>query len=148
MKIKNSKNIEFAVNIAKNLSEWFTEEAIKNISQDGLNNELLIAKINEKIVGFLIYKIIGKNCEIQWLGVNRNNWRRNVGTKLIRELEKILKNDEIEEIFLSTLADTVNYEPYEITRKFFRKNGFRNKRVDKDFYPDGGDRLILHKKSK
>jgi len=46
---------------------------------------------------------------------------------------------------VSTVADSVEYEPYARTRSFYHALGFSDVQVDRKWYPSGEDRLLRRK---
>ena len=49
------KDKKEAMKVAANLGEWFSEEGLKNMRVDFEFNNLIVAKENGKISGFLCY---------------------------------------------------------------------------------------------
>ncbi len=142
--MKTKEIIEFA----RDLPEWFTKEALVQIGKDLIENQCISEEIMGNLIGFLIYKIEGEKCIINWMGVKKEEQRKGIGKKLILELEEICKGKEVKFIEVDTLAETEDYEPYERTRKFYFSVGFKKF----DFIPKGfdgkEDKLVLRKELK
>ena len=49
------KDNEEAMNIAINLNDWFNETGLKNMKIDFDLNNLVVAKENDQVLGFLCY---------------------------------------------------------------------------------------------
>ena len=50
--------------------------------------------------------------------------RQGLGTRLISAVEEYCCSNKFEFLTVKTLADTVQYDPYERTRRFYHKMGF------------------------
>jgi len=140
MEIKQS-----IIEIAKELPNWFTKEAITKISKN-LEKFPFIVNNEKEVSGFLIYDLKKSKCNILWMAVRKSNQRKGIGKRLISELVKICKKNNISKIHVDTLADTEDYGPYKITRKFYLSQGFYKLKVISRGYSEGSDKLILEKK--
>ena len=133
------------VQTAKILSKWFTKQAITNIKRACNKQNGFVALDNNKIVGFLLYRKWKETAIITWMGILPNYQGEGIGRNLLKSLENKLKKYGVRKLKVSTLAPTTKYKPYEKTRKFYLKTGFKKYKIDKKFYPDGSDRLVLLK---
>lgn len=134
--------------IAKSLPDHFTTEAITEIINDLDSKKIstLVATHNGKIVGFLTYQSAGTtHVEIKWMGVAPHAQNQRVGSLLMQECIARLQTKGIKVIELATLASTVNFKPFEKTRKFFEKFGFTEVRIDQNHYNVGDHRAIFRK---
>ncbi len=144
-KMKSSDHAEI-IKIAKSLSQWFTKDGVRQIRYAIKRQPGLAAVEKSKVIGFLTYRTWKHTALMTWIGVSPEKRRKGIGAALVKGMEKIMKKKGVEKIQVSTLARTVRYKPYEETRKFYEKADFRLLRIDKGFYPQGGDREILVKK--
>jgi ribosomal protein S18 acetylase RimI-like enzyme len=120
-----------SLEIAKSLPQWFTAKGLEMLQSD-LNSQMgLIAHDDHQVLGFCIYSIENNSATIHWMGCNSHQRRKGIGLSLLIELKRILKPQGIQSLFVGTLGESVDYEPYEQTRSFYRKNGFRDYRVIK-----------------
>lgn len=78
------------------------------------------------IIGFITFYVSEGIGHIGWLGVSPNYHRRGIGRLLVERLCTQLKRDGVREMQVCTLGDSVEYEPYERTRAFYRALGFRD----------------------
>ena len=135
------------INLAKSLKKWFTKEGINQIDKDLEKQNGFVARLDNKIIGFLLY---GESSytpredliKITWMGVREDLHQKGIGKNLIQKLIYKLPT-EIKIIQVATLSDTVEYEPYEKTRTFYRKMGFEEYRKKECFFPDGSKVLLL-----
>ncbi len=121
----NSKQINECLEIAKDLKEWFTPEAIDSMKVDFQVNNLLSVVENNIVIGFICYSSYNGAIKILWIGVKKEFQRKGIGFKLLKELEKIAKKYNSKSIEVETLSENVSYKPYELTRNFYNKNGFK-----------------------
>ena len=141
----NSKQINECLEIAKNLKDWFTPEAIDSMKIDFQVNHLISALENNEVIGFLCYSSYNGSIKILWIGVKKDFQRKGIGFKLLKELEKIANKYNSKSIEVETLSETVSYEPYELTRNFYKKNGFKIIHTIKP-YKEGWDEMDIMKK--
>ncbi|MEK7690001.1 MAG: GNAT family N-acetyltransferase, partial [Bdellovibrionota bacterium] len=84
-----------------------------------------------------------EKAEITWMGVSPNHRRSGIGKALLGGLRDALPHG-VEYILVSTLGDAVAYEPYDGTRKFYRKHGFVDfQRIPHPENPECEEELIL-----
>ena len=141
------KDIRASLKIAEDLKEWFTETAIENMKIDFVFNvnTLIVAKEKERVIGFLCYTKERYLLKIKWMGVARNCQRKGIGNELLRWLEKEAKKEKYKTIQVETLTDEEDYKPYELTRNFYYKRGFKKTGVK--VIQEGCDtQIVLEKK--
>ncbi|WP_374077946.1 GNAT family N-acetyltransferase [Bdellovibrio bacteriovorus] len=130
--------------ISTALPQWFTKDGIASIRKDILFQSGLVAVEQGKIVGFLTYFVNQGIATIAWMGVVPNQHRSGIGTQLLQELRKNLLRHDVKSILVSTLGDAVDYEPYQRTRLFYRKNGFADfQKIQHPENPEQEEELIL-----
>lgn len=77
------------------------------------------------------------------MGINPEFQKKGIGTKLIKKLEKELKKIGVKELRVDTLAESIKYKPYESTRAFYKKMGFKVEKVTKRKSKDTGEEFDL-----
>jgi len=135
------------VEMAKSLRQWFTELGIQQIARDLQTLKGLVALEDENTAGFVTYSINVDEtvAELTWIAVHPNLHRKGIGRSLVEALEEVLVRLGVSALEVSTVADSVEYEPYARTRSFYHALGFTDVRVDRGWYPSGDDRLLLRK---
>ena len=94
-------------------------------------------------IGFFSVKIhYNHTGEIFVCGILPEHHRCGVGKELYRTAEHYLMQNGCKYVVVKTLSDTVNFEPYARTRKFYEKIGFIP--TDEEYYEDE----IYHKMMK
>jgi ribosomal protein S18 acetylase RimI-like enzyme len=131
--------------VAKSLPEWFTPKAIRKMEKDFVNHLGLVATHEDRVIGFLTHTVNQHSAEITWMGILPEFQRKGIWKKLLDMLEDELRESGIRKIEVITLHDSVDYPPYEITRNFYRKHGFKNFRILKGYDESGGDGILLVK---
>ncbi|MBC8479591.1 MAG: GNAT family N-acetyltransferase [FCB group bacterium] len=139
------EDVAGVLEIARSLTEWFTETGVKNIQRDLEFQKILLAEIADNIVGFLSYYTYDGVGNIGWMGVVKSHHRASIGKLLFECFEEEMKNYEIYTLQVLTLGEGVDYMPYEKTRKFYRAMGFTNYRVEPTDDPECPESLTLRK---
>ena len=126
--------------IADGLPEWFDETArSKSIPIDMRHQEGLVAVSGQRVVGFVTLYVAESRLNIGWLAVARDLHRQGIGTRLLTAAEMKARDLGIDELATYTLGDSVDYEPYDLTRNFYWKHGFsvyKRSRTDNSGCPE------------
>lgn len=110
---------------AEDLPEWFDESAReKSIPIDIRYQEGFVAVSAQRVVGFVTLYVAEGRLHIGWLGVAREFHRQGIGTRLLAAAEMKARELKIDELATYTLGDSVDYEPYDLTRNFYWKRSF------------------------
>ena len=107
------------------------------INADLINedNLVIVAKLNNKIVGYVDYKIILDESELLKICVLDEFRGQGVGTKLLKFSYKHLKG--VGSVFLEVSSN--NYKGV----NFYKKLGFEQISVRERYYDDGSDAIIM-----
>lgn len=117
---------EGVLSVAETLPEWFDEDArMRSMPIDLRHQDGFVAVSDGELVGFLTLFVAEGRLTIGWQGVRRDLHRQGIGGRLIGVAEEAARSMELEELATYTLGDGVDYEPYERTRAFYEKQGFR-----------------------
>lgn len=132
--------------IIKSLPDYFRPDALPeveaNLKKGGAVT--LMADEGGAVVGFLTYRqTTAELANLLWMAVRSDFQKQGIGRLLMEEFLSRMKSAGIKIIELETLASTTNFAPYEATRRFYGKFGFREVKIDKDFYAPGDDRAIM-----
>ncbi len=147
MRIRESTEKDFRkiISIIKKLHpKWFDSFALnKSIPSDLKIQRGFVAEDREKIIGFLTFSSNEGEAIISWMGVEPKFQGKTVGTKLLKALEIKLRKFGLKELRVETLAESIEYEPYERTRLFYKKMGFKPEKIRKIKSKATGDILDL-----
>lgn len=136
--VKNTDKFDDVVRIAKRLPGFFDQNAIVVIEKESKEGFLYGAFVDDKLIGFAIYKEINPECiEMAWLGIDPDFQNKGFGTKLVEEsLSSFSRKYKVCEV--KTLSDIDPYVPYKQTREFYKSLQFIPIETI-DPYPNWGD---------
>jgi GNAT superfamily N-acetyltransferase len=127
--------------LARTLEDWFNPQGLVQMGRDLPSQGGYVAARGEVLLGFVAWSPVDRECaELSWMGVAEDEQRKGVGTALLSALVAELRVAGYRCVEVSTVADTVPYEPYAITRRFYRARGFSDHRVDRGYWGEGDDR--------
>ncbi len=118
------------------LSRWFVSGVALTI----------LAKMGRRPVG---YAMLGRSAnksisahvfELLAIAVEPKMQRFGIGSLMMKDMERKARELQAEKLFLHTAVDNV------YGRNFFRKHGFSAVETKINFYPEGQDALMMHKK--
>ena len=98
----------------------------------------------QQMLGFISFgpiPLTENRFDIYWIAVDPENGRNGVGTILVQEMEKTLKEAGSGHIYIET-SSTKGYLP---ARLFYKKNKYLLVSHLKDYYRDGDDKMIYRK---
>lgn len=130
------------IDFVKNDDIDIINNLIKLNFQSNLSNNLfekiIVFKLDNKLVGFLVYSLIYERIEIDYILVFDSDRRKKIGTKLLNHLFCLYKN--IENISLEVSVDN------EEAISFYKKNDFEIKAIRKNYYQNNDGYLMVRKK--
>jgi ribosomal protein S18 acetylase RimI-like enzyme len=107
--------------------------------------KFFVASDNDsQMIGYLCYgptPLTEGTYDLYWIAVDPRYAGQGVGTQLMGQLESTLKAAHGRLV----LIETSSSQPYELTRRFYMKNGYRVAETIKDFYRPGEDRVTFVK---
>jgi len=100
-----------------------------------------VAVREDRVLGFVTWAPSDdETANLTWMGVAEDLQRTGIGRALVKALVRDLRARGVHTLEVSTVADSVDYEPYAQTRHFYRAMGFVDHRVDPKYYGTGDDR--------
>lgn len=112
--------------LVDDLPEWFDAGArTRAIPIDLHHQQGFVAEERDQIVGFITHFVAEGRLNIGWLGVRKGCQRKGFGSRLLNAAEETARNMSLCELATYTLGASVDYAPYEQTRAFYFKHGFR-----------------------
>ena len=114
-------------NILRALPDWFgNEESIIDYVEKVIDMPFIVAYDDDRAIGFVAIKTHNEfTAEVCVIGVLDSYHRQGVGEKLIKACEMFCHNNQKEFLTVKTLDASANYEPYDKTRNFYIKMGFK-----------------------
>ncbi len=135
------EDAETVLALARDLGKWFNEEGLAQIVRDLESHAGYVAIQGNRIVGFITWAPIDTEvANLTWMGVAEELQRRGIGTALLAAVLADLRSSGFRRLEVSTVADSVEYDPYARTRRFYRARGFVDFRVDERYFGSGDDR--------
>lgn len=114
------------LSIVEQLPEWFDETARTRSVPADLRHQLgFVAVLDQRVAGFVTLYVAEGRMHIGWLAVDKQLHRRRLGSRLLEAAESKARQMGIDELATYTLGESVVCQPYELTRSFYRKHGFR-----------------------
>ncbi len=132
----NEVDIKYIYEIAKSYFDWTYDNFVNGLKS---NNIFLKAVSEEKIVGFLIADDLIDSYNLLLIAVREEFKNQNIATKLIKKLENIAKNKNIEKIWLEVKEN--NFPAINL----YKKNDFTNIYLRRNYYKSGENALIFEK---
>ena len=133
--------------LARGLDKWFNQEGLAQIARDVNRHGGFVAARGDRITGFVTWTPADEDVAVlSWIAVAEFLHRSGIGRALVQALAAELRRAGFRNLEVSTVADSVDYEPYARTRHFYRAMGFDDYRVDKGYYggeDDPYDRLVM-----
>lgn len=134
-------DVPSAFAVARELSKWFNADGLEKIRRDLGLHEGFVAVDDTRLLGFATWHPLdSETAELSWIGVVEEEQGRGVGTALLAAIAGATRRHGHRFLDVATVADSLNYQPYEGTRRFYRARGFSDYRVDSKFYGKGDDR--------
>lgn len=147
MQLRNAtiRDKKEAIEIARELSEWFSDLAINNMITDFKLNNLVVARDESNVLGFLCYSTYHGKVHLLWMGVKKDSQRKGIGEKLLKWVENEAKKHKIHLLVGETLPEEDGNEPYKRTRAFYYKNGFKRVLYLKARIKGWDDQIVIEK---
>ena len=115
------------VGLARALPAWFNDDGIAQIAEAVHHEKGAVAEAGGAVVGFVTWYTHDDGVgEIGWIAVSAGRHRGGIGRRLLEVAEDDLRDSGVTEVLVETLGESVEYEPYERTRAFYRALGFRD----------------------
>ena len=133
---KNSKSC-YELDL-KSIKHWNQNQWEKELEKDYINAMGIF--LNNSIMGVCVIHKIYDEAEIRYLSVHPSYQKRGLGKKLINQIIKECKNENIKRIFLEVSIKNKQ------ALSFYKNSGFKTIDIRKNYYKDGSDALIKEKK--
>ena len=112
---------------------------------EGCGYQFYFLELEGRTVAFGCYGEIPctvKNYDLYWLAVDNNFRGKGLGSMLLEKIEADIKNHSGRGIYI----ETSNKEQYTPTLTFYKKSGYRQIAVFKDFYDINDNKAVFYKK--
>jgi len=119
-------DFDAVIAVALSLPDWFNDLGIEQMTVDLHHQRGAVAEVDGDVVGFVTWFSRDGLGEIGWIAVGSGHHRYGSGTRLLEFAEDSLRSSGVTLVQVDTLGESVDYEPYERTRSFYRGTGFRD----------------------
>lgn len=138
---------KITLQIMNALPEWFSpEEDIINKSKIHREYPFMAAYAGDCAIGFVTLKIHNAyTADIYNLGVLREYHKMGIGHRLIEECVRYCKDNGYRFLTVKTLDESAEYEPYNGTRTFYKREGFYPLEVFTTFWDEENPCLFMLK---
>lgn len=146
IKDKNEKT-RVTLDVMNALPEWFSPpEDIVNKSKIHRDYPFIAAYDGDQTVGFAALKIHNiYTADIYNFGVRREYHRQGIGHQLMEACVQYCKTEQYKYLTVKTLDESAEYEPYNGTRDFYKKEGFYPLEVFTTFWDEENPCLFMIK---
>jgi tRNA pseudouridine38-40 synthase len=134
-----------AVNVLRALPEWFNDESLRTLANEIRFHAGFVATTGQRVVGLAAFNVMEGAAQIQWMGVLPEFQRKGIGRLLVNRVIGDLKRAGLKEVFVHTLGDSVEYEPYARTRAFYQAMGFVEHQRIRQENPAWPERLVMRR---
>ena len=135
----NAKNSKSCYELdLKSIKHWNQNQWEKELEKDYINAMGIF--LNNSIIGVCVIHKIYDEAEIRYLSIHPSYQKRGLGKKLINQIMKECKNENIKRIFLEVSIKNKQ------ALSFYKNSGFKTIDIRKNYYKDGSDALIKEKK--
>ncbi len=98
------------------------------------------------VVGFVTLYVAEGRMHIGWLAVDKQMQRQGLGSRLLDAAESKARQMGIDELATYTLGESVAYPPYDATRSFYWKHGFKVYKRSKTDNPGCPEEIWISKR--
>lgn len=141
------KHHDGILRIVEHLPEWFDETArTRSVPIDIQHQVGFVAVRERRVIGFITLYVTEGRLHIGWLAVNKQLQRQGLGSQLLEAAESKAREIGIDELATYTLGESVAYPPYEATRSFYWKHGFKVYKRSKTDNPGCPEEIWISKR--
>lgn len=128
----------FALGMNSFMENWSRDQYLYEVEENPVSRQL-VATSDGEVIGFLVYWITFSSSTVCQIAVKKEFQNRGIASKLLNEMEKELKKEEVETI---TLEVKVNNLP---AIALYKKDKYEAITIKKGYYSDGTDALYMMK---
>ena len=115
---------EACASILRSLPDYFDDHALEQAPLDVRRHGAWLLEDAGRLVSFLVAERRSRVAEILWIATHPDAQRRGHGTHLLEHALARLHDEGVVLVEVKTLDASADYEPYEVTRRFYERMGF------------------------
>ena len=135
--------------LATAMPDYFTVKGLVDMERDLRDCPFYVSVSGRELEGFAVVRLDpdSRVTDIRWMAVRADKQRSGIGTALIDRILRDSRSHGILLLRVETLSPLSSYSPYEKTRRFYEKVGF--KQVRNMDYPnwDPGNPCAVYEKA-
>jgi len=131
-------NVDVIFEINQEFSDGWSQNQMVSAFNSGRFN-VLIAKEGLDSLGYISYSVAIDECDIETIVVKKQFRRKGVGEQLIKTAEKEMLTAGIKKVFLEVREN--NFPALTL----YKKCGYSDISVRKNYYPDGENAVVMAK---
>jgi len=131
-----SDDVEACLQIVRALEDFFTDDVPTKVRGDLERHDGWVIVEADGVVGFVIVdRRSPQAAEILWIAVEPARRNTGCGTRLLKHVLGVLRDQGTALVEVKTLDGSADYLPYKATEAFYQRNGFVQ--IDRiDPFPD------------
>jgi ribosomal protein S18 acetylase RimI-like enzyme len=127
-------DLRAALDIVASRPAHFVPAVYPLIEADLIRHQALMAVADSRIVGFLVWRVEGREIELLWMAVTPDFERKGVGTMLLRHVLNTASDKTHVYLLTATTDSTIpgtafNGTLYSNTIRFFKRRGFMEEKI-------------------
>ncbi len=119
---------------------WSEELFHNEIAEVGSSREVMVARVAEKIVGYVSLRYVGTEGDVVTIAVDPTVQKQGVGTAMMNWLETAARGHGVQQLFLEVRSDNIPAIAMYLARDFERIDLRRN------YYDPGVDAYVMRKR--
>ena len=130
------EDITQILNISKSFFDWTKTQIEDSLKEE---NTIFLVEKQKDVLGFLIAEDLVDSINILLIATKKENQKKGIGSALLKELEKIAKQKNIQKIWLEVKETNIS------AIKFYESQNFKLLTRRKKYYKTGEDAIIYEK---
>jgi len=139
-----SSDVKGIQRIAK-VSGYFSLKDIKTIKDSALTQGCLIATVNSRPAGFIVFNTSRLRASISYIAVKDRFQGLGLGGRLLKAAERRMKAKKARKVLLHTFGYSGDHAPFYKVRDFYHRHGFQRLREIPNGFMNGVDKLVMVK---
>lgn len=119
---------------------WTLDMFREELDQVGISREVMVARIDSRIVGYVSFRYVGSEGDVNTIAVDTSVQKQGVGTAMMDWLEETATRRDVRNLFLEVRSDNIPAVAMYLARDFERID------LRRDYYEQGVDAYVMRKR--